>query len=467
MTFRIATWSLEKIAEAAQGTLRGQGASPSSVSTDTRSIETGALFIPVVGDRFDGHDFISQAIENGAACVFSDREMSIGIPIVLVNDTVEAFQRLAGALFLEAVEEGLTTIALTGSNGKTTTKELIAAIWRAHGYRVHATPGNLNNHIGLPLTLAALELEHEVAVLEMGANDFGDIDELIRIAPATTRMVTSIGAAHLENLGDLDGVRRVKGEIFRADAAASTVAICPLNEAGSLIPRDWPGEVLCVGDDADVEVIQTTARGVGQLVTLRIDELEYEFELPLPGAHNAFNLGLAFATMLANTVEIEPAAVQRGLALLELPDGRMRLAHSGRWAIVDDAYNANPTSARASFAAFAEIVFDAEDVEELDRVAVLGEMLELGADAAEMHASLAADLAAFDAVEAFVFVGPHAGLMRDAAVEARANARAFDDVDAASQWLIERGPALVWLKGSRGARLERITERIEEYESQR
>ena len=213
MTLWIERYSLADVAATTGGRLTEDShasARPNAVGTDTRSLAPGALFFALRGERFDGHDFVEQAASAGACAVVVDTEQPVDVPQIVVSDCLVALQQLGADIFRRASDEGLRSIALTGSNGKTTTKELLVAVWRACGAHVHATKGNFNNHIGVPLTLCALPVGADTIIIEMGTNQFGDIEELVALAPADLRVLTSIGYAHLENLGNLDGVRRAK-----------------------------------------------------------------------------------------------------------------------------------------------------------------------------------------------------------------------------------------------------------------
>ncbi|MFU8807359.1 MAG: UDP-N-acetylmuramoyl-tripeptide--D-alanyl-D-alanine ligase, partial [Bradymonadaceae bacterium] len=238
---RIQGWPLPRIAAAMGGTTSSSnGAGIPAVSTDTRSLGQGDLFVALEGESFDAHDFIDQAVLAGAGAlvVHRDVEAPTAVPLIRVDDTFAALSRLGQALWQEAREEGLHTVAVTGSNGKTTTKEILASLWGTLG-SVHATVGNLNNHIGVPLTLCALPARCDHLIVEMGANGAGEIRGLIALAQARERIITSIGFAHIEGFGSVDGVRRAKAEIFE-NADASTVAIVPYSEKSRLIPEGFP-----------------------------------------------------------------------------------------------------------------------------------------------------------------------------------------------------------------------------------
>ncbi|MGM0556256.1 MAG: UDP-N-acetylmuramoyl-tripeptide--D-alanyl-D-alanine ligase, partial [Myxococcota bacterium] len=432
------------------------------LSTDTRDLDGGALFVALVGERFDAHDFLEDARQAGArAAIVHDEQAALGadLPAILVDDTLVALQRLAHEIWRDATAAGLRTVALTGSNGKTTVKEMIASVFSQCG-PTFATPGNLNNHIGVPLTLCALPAEAEYLVVEMGANAVGDIAELIEIAPGQTRVITSIGAAHLEGFGGLDGVRRGKSEIFD-DARADDIAIVPLAERDRLSMGKFPGRVLTVGDaaEADVRLIEFEPRGGRPIARFELQGRQVSFELPIPGRHHALNLGTALAATVAEGLGLSRADIQAALDELVLPGGRWREEEVDTILFIDDAYNANPTSTVASFDAFMQI----ED--ERPRVAVIGEMLELGEAAASQHVDVARRIAKSGRLRAFAAVGPYARAMSEAAEDA-VDSHAFEDAEAAGTWLAEHGSQsdglLVFLKGSRGARLEDVIERTRE-----
>ncbi|MFU8805085.1 MAG: UDP-N-acetylmuramoyl-tripeptide--D-alanyl-D-alanine ligase [Bradymonadaceae bacterium] len=459
---RIQGWSLAKITAAMGGICQNsQECRVRAVSTDTRNLGQQELFVALEGENFDAHDFVAQAAQAGAAAAVVHRpvESPAGFPIILVDDTLEALSALGHALWQEASEGGLHTIAVTGSNGKTTTKEILASLWGSFGV-VHATAGNLNNHIGVPLTLCALPARCDHLIVEMGANGAREISALIAFAPAGERIITSIGAAHLEGFGSIDGVRRAKAEIFE-HSESSTAAIVPFGERANLIPESFPGTVWTVGTEEGARVRITgmtpdPERGV--LVTLQVDSRKWSLSLPVPGVHNAINLGSAFATLLAHGLDPQDIRLGEALAGLSLPQGRWREVQVGAFSIIDDAYNANPSSVRASLEAFLELQYEGS------RYVVLGEMRELGADAERLHEELARDVAGKTSIDGFAILGSHARAMARAACDASPSldVEAFDDIDDLVSWLEARQRGLVFLKASRGSRLERIITRLEE-----
>lgn len=453
MTLRVATWSLAQIAAAVSGTIAAEHANlrVTGVSTDTRSMTPDALFVALVGDRFDGHDYAAAAVDGGARAVMVSRELAeIRAPQIIVDDTLEALQQLGAALFRAAQSEGLRSIALTGSNGKTTTKELCAALCSTRG-RTHFTAGNLNNHIGVPLTLCALPLDAEFAVVEMGANAPGDIAELIELAPTDVRVITSIGAAHLEGFGDVDGVREAKSEIF--GGAPARLAVYPSTESFAT-----SSPTLTVGPRGSGADVGWSRDAAG--VNVRGPDFELHSRLALPGAHNAQNLATAVAAVRGAAGELDPERANEALEALQLPQGRWRRVQRGRWSFLDDAYNANPSSVRASWDAFVEIA-EASGAVASDVVAVVGEMYELGEDAEELHRDTARWVAQRGGAGTFVFVGRFAQAMAEAAASSSSvRVVAFASPEEAAQWLRQRDPSTVYLKASRGQRLETIIDDV-------
>ena len=365
------TWlMLSQIAEMVGGTLHGDDAAVESVSTDSRSITNEQLFIAIKGERFDAHDFVS-GIEGKAAGALVHQLIDCDVPQILVGDTHKALGDFAKAWRSQLT---LPVIGLTGSNGKTTVKEMLASILSEQG-KVLATIGNLNNDIGMPLTLLRLREEHDYAVIEMGANHFGEIDYLTHIAKPDVAIINNAGAAHLEGFGDIKGVSRAKGEIFAG-----------LNEAGiAIINADdayadyWDG--LCEGKRVVTFGMEKGADIRGEIDAkgrLLINPHRHciEVDLKLLGDHNALN-ALA-ATAAATVVGANAADVKAGLERLEPVSGRLAPVDGKNGAtLIDDSYNANPSSMSMAVKVLAN--------REGNKVLVLGDMGELGGDVAKMH----------------------------------------------------------------------------------
>jgi len=472
---RVESWGLDRVARAVGGELEHGGSRrPTGVSTDTRTLEEGELFVALRGDRFDGHEFIGESVDEGAVGAVvrqgyqRSSEVPESFPVLRVRDTVEALGALGEALWREAHREGLHTIDVTGSNGKTTTKEMLAAIWATEG-SVYSTPGNYNNEIGLPLTLCELPRDVDHLVVELAANAPGEISELIELAPGEERLITSIGRDHLEGFGSVDGVRRSKAEIFEY-SDGDTLGVVPAGERERLPLEEMEGNVWTFGSEEAADLRLVDYRRVGGRAGRYLAEFETgrgrrELALDFPGRYNGDNLACALSTMVARGLEPDYGAIQSKLSGIELPGGRWRVSKVGALEVIDDAYNANPTSVRASFSAFLDA--EPESIEEgrsVQRIAVLGEMRELGEAAERLHREVAGDLAEAPRIDELLFVGARAEVMAEAAMERRAGGKPRIEVCDEPGEVIDvwRGssPAFVWLKGSRSNQLERVVEQL-------
>ena len=371
-------WSLSQIAAAVNGRLVGADVTVEGVSTDTRAIAKGALFIALAGERFDAHDFLDQAMAAGAgALLVADAgKLPAGVSAVVVDDTRLALGRLAAAW---RARFALPVIAVTGSNGKTTTKEMIAAILKvAHGAAVLSTRNNLNNDIGLPLTLLGLSAAHRAAVIEMGMNHPGEIAYLAPIGAPTVALVTNAQRAHLEGMGDLDEVAREKGAIF-SGLPAEGVAVINADDsyAGYWrgVAAGRPVRSFAIDGAADV-VGKVRQHGLETAIDLSAPEGEVHIALRIPGRHNAGNAVAAAAASLAAGVPL--AAVAAGLESFSGVKGRLqRRAGKLGAEILDDTYNANPDSVRAGIDVLASTIGR--------KLLILGDMGEIGEACAQYH----------------------------------------------------------------------------------
>ncbi len=371
-------WSLSQIAAAVNGRLVGTDVTVEGVSTDTRAIAKGALFIALAGERFDAHDFLDQAMAAGAgALLVADAgKLPAGVSAVVVDDTRLALGRLAAAW---RARFALPVIAVTGSNGKTTTKEMIAAILKvAHGAAVLSTRGNLNNDIGLPLTLLGLSAAHRAAVIEMGMNHPGEIAYLAPIGAPTVALVTNAQRAHLEGMGDLDEVAREKGAIF-SGLPADGVAVINADDAYAGywrgVAAGRPVRSFAIDGAADV-VGKVRQHGLETAVDLSAPEGEVHIALRIPGRHNARNAVAAAAACLAAGVPM--AAVVAGLESFSGVKGRLQRRAGQQGAeILDDTYNANPDSVRAGIDVLASTIGR--------KLLILGDMGEIGEACAQYH----------------------------------------------------------------------------------
>jgi len=343
------------------------------ITTDSRQVTAGMLFAALPGEHFDGHDYIQQAQECGAAAVLLSRSVETDLPVLQVADVLSALGLLAEYWRNQCPAK---VVGITGSNGKTTVKEMVASILRQNG-AVLATDGNFNNELGLPLTVFRLDATHDYAVLEMGASNPGDIAYLAKIARPDVGVITNIGPAHLQGFVTEEGVALAKGEIFAAlpkDGAAVINSQEPwvglwqkVNKAETIFyfGGDGKGHIRALGSAEDV-VISTP---VG----------EFSLRLPLPGQHNLTNALAATAVCLA--LDVPLAEIKTGLEAVKPVRGRLSLVHSDAgWTVIDDTYNANPASLYAALHVLAR--------QSGEPWLVLGDMKELGTDSRKMHAEL-------------------------------------------------------------------------------
>ena len=369
--------TLAAVAKQVSGTLLGADAAFGRVSIDTRKLDPGALFVAIPGERFDGNDFVADAHAGSAAGALVSRPSDVSLPQVRVRDTRGALSGMARGW---RKNFPIPVVAVTGSNGKTTVKELIAAIL-GRSHEVCVTRGNLNNDLGVPLTLMELADHHEILVIELGANHAGEIAALSQLAGPTVGVITNAGAAHLEGFGSIDGVARAKGELLDHLPSAGT-AILNADDpyCSAWRRRSNAAGVLTFGFEPSADC---TVRGevadssAGSVFTLALpDATAVELTLPLRGRHSVLNALAAAAASFAVGASVDD--IQSGLSRARPVSGRLnRMRGRGGAAIIDDTYNANPTSTRAA----------------LDylrgcggrRMFVLGDMAELGADAAELH----------------------------------------------------------------------------------
>ncbi len=446
-------WMLSEAAARIGGRIEGADVRFDSVGTDSRGDCTGQLFVALRGERFDAHGFVVQAWQKGAAAALVDHRVEADIPQLVVDDTRLGLGRLAAAW-----RERITgkVIAVTGSNGKTTCKEMIAAVLGQVG-SVHATSGNLNNDIGLPLTLLAAR-DQDFLVLEMGANHPGEIAFLTAIGRPDIAVITNAGSAHLEGFGSLEGVARAKGEIARGLPADGTF----------IVPSDspWIGlwndlaasrRILTCGPGTGAKIHAETdgIRGVWDEngfrtdFTVRVGGSTLELELGLAGLHNIRNalVSVAVATVLG----VGPEAIRAGLAGLKPVPGRLYPRRGlGGLRLIDDSYNANPDSVRAAI----EVLVGLPGRHWL----VLGDLEELGADAEELHRGLG-ETARAAGVEVLYTVG---ALSAAAAEAFGAGGKHFPDQASLISELRERVGShdLVLIKGSRRAAMERVADAL-------
>jgi len=356
------------------------------ISIDSRTLHHGNLFVAVPGEQFDGHDFVADAHKKGAAAALVSRKIDCPIVQLVVPDTTLALGKLAAHW---RNQFKLPIAAITGSNGKTTVKNMLAAIFTAacHGNDtdVLATQGTLNNHWGLPITLSRLGRHHRYAAIEMGMNHFGEIDYLTKLTRPNVAAITNAATAHLEGLGSVEGVAKAKAEIFNG---LSSNGIAVLNRDDKFFSywqeqaKDHPQITFGFSNDADISADLHEAKQ-RQHITLKTPKGNVEVYLPLLGKHNVAN-ALA-ATALALALNIDLKAIKFGLENIEPAKGRLQLHHlSNGVKIIDDTYNANPFSLQAAVETLKAF--------EGKKILVLGDMRELGEDAKSLHQHAGQDI---------------------------------------------------------------------------
>jgi UDP-N-acetylmuramoyl-tripeptide--D-alanyl-D-alanine ligase len=439
--------TLAQFAKLSGGRLMGADAPFSEVLIDSRQVRAGDLFLALPGEHTDGHKFVAAAAAGGAAGAVVSQKVETPLPQVLVGDVAQALS-LAGAAWRAEFRGAVLGVA--GSNGKTTTKEMLSAILARRGECL-ATRGNLNNHLGVPLTLLRLHEGHQSAVIEMGANHAGEIAELVRLARPAVGLITNAGAEHLEGFKTLEGVARAEGEMVAGLEPSGTAVINADDTYAPLWRELTRARVVSFGLSAGADVRAQELRltvGAGGFATrfeLQCALGRVSVALALAGRHNVMNaLGAAAAAMAAGATLEQVAA---GLSAVRPVAGRLQLKAlaGGAW-LIDDTYNANPSSARAALEVLAELPGR--------RWLVLGDMAELGSEAEASHRELGT-LARSLGVERLYTFGPLAALAADsfgAGAETHADIKTL--VHAVGEAL--PGNARLLVKGSRVNKLERL-----------
>ncbi|HEV7606865.1 MAG TPA: UDP-N-acetylmuramoyl-tripeptide--D-alanyl-D-alanine ligase [Steroidobacteraceae bacterium] len=443
--------TLAQFAQSCGGSLVGADRGYTGVSTDTRTLKTGELFVALRGPRFNANDFVLAAEAAGAAGAVVDTRVERSLPQIVVRDTQAALTTSAAAWragFSPAV------VGVAGSNGKTTVKEMIAAILARVG-KTLATRGNLNNHIGVPLTLHRLDAADRYAVVEIGANRAGEVADLVKLARPTVGLITNAGAEHLEGFGSLEGVARAEGEMVAGLDPAATAVINADDEFAPLWRELARGRVITFGvanpADFSASDLHTAIDGAGFVTRfkLRGPQGVMPVELHLAGAHNVLNALCAAAAASAAGASLDD--VRSGLATMRPVPGRLQFktAPSGAW-IVDDSYNANPSSMKAGIEVLASV--DAR------RWLVMGDMGELGSVADASHGEIGR-FARNHRIDRLFAIGKLSQL----AVEAfGSGGEWFSDTDALTRAVNAEltREVCVLVKGSRMNRLERVVEAL-------
>jgi UDP-N-acetylmuramoyl-tripeptide--D-alanyl-D-alanine ligase len=424
-------------------------------SIDSRTLQPGQLFFAVKGDRFDGHDFVEQAVDKGAvgAVIRKDQLVRYAVKtrLLAVDDTLTALQTLATAV---RRLWGKPLIGITGSAGKTTTKEAIAHVL-ASRFRVLKSEGNFNNHFGLPLMLLKLEAEHDVAVIEMGMSHAGEIAALARIAQPEIGVVSNVAPVHLEFFKSVADIARAKYELIESLPSSGTAVLNADDEYVSQFGRDFPGKVVLYGlrVTADVRAEDIQTRGAeGSTFSVVVGSCREKAILPLVGTHNIYNALAAVAVGLERG--LPPSDAVGALASLAPGDKRGQVVKLGNITVINDCYNSNPTALNAMVDALAEMPAKR-------RIVVAGEMLELGPAGEELHRRSGQHIAG-KKIDVLLGVRGQAQAMVEAAQQAGMRADFVATPEEAGEWLARetRDGDAVLLKASRGVKLEKAMETV-------
>lgn len=451
MAEQLKQWlKLSEVAEMAQGALQGADSYISSLSTDTRKLHHGDLFVALEGERFDGHAFVGPQLEQLAKAVFVHKEVNTKLPTITVDNTLDALSRWAKA-WRHVVAPKL--IAITGSNGKTTVKQMLTNVMSLAGNTCY-TQGNLNNHIGVPLTLLTLRKHHEFAVIEMGANHFGEINHLSCMAEPEIAVITNAGPAHLEGFGSIEGVSRAKGEIMNGLVADGVIV---LNADDKYIDA-W----LRMSSERGLTVItfgfsdKANVRGISHndaCLVIELDGQQTEVNLRLPGKHNAYNALAVVA--VAHQLNVDIALIRKGLETANYVSGRLQTKNGLNGSIIlDDTYNANPASMLAAINVLC--------AQAKEPWLIIGDMGELGDDAEQIHTQIGREAKGAGVRRLFTL----GELSKFASESFGQHAQHFDHANQLSTAVAEllTSDCCVLVKGSRAMRMENIVDCLIERE---
>ncbi len=428
------------------------------VSIDSRNIQPGNLFVPFKGENVDGHKYVEQALEKGAAASLWEKDVPNppkDLPIIIVEDSLASLQTLATSYRNQL---NLKVVGITGSNGKTTTKDMITSVL-SQEFIVQKTEGNYNSHIGLPLTILGLKEETEIAVLEMGMSGFGEIEELSLIAQPDAAVITNIGESHLQELGSREGIAKAKLEIvlgLKENGLFVYFGDEPLLQ--NAVSQSEPYRIQTFGNRSTNTLYPTSVsqQSEGSIFTVN-EQPELEFILPVLGQHNVNN-ALA-AILIGREFGVSDTNIKEGLLSLKLTKMRTEMLEGPKESrYINDAYNASPTSMKAAIKLMSEIQGYST------KIVILGDMLELGPNEKEFHYDIGKQLNPSDIQYVFTY-GPLSMETYRGATEQYADNHVFhfEDKDKLADSLIAtlKGGELVLFKGSRGMKLEEVIERTQ------
>jgi murE/murF fusion protein len=478
----LCSWNIESLVRATKGKLTGSAnfkKSFLSIKTDSRTTQPGDIFVALIGERFDAHNYVDQVISSGAGCLILERkpEVPLSIPVILVNNTEQALGDLA--LYRRLCMEEIShpkVVGITGSSGKTTVKEMCAAIFNeqwpeqidAPTQRVLKTEGNFNNLIGLPLSLLPVCPKHKAVILEMGMNRPGEIKRLTEIADPDIACILNVHGAHLLGLGSIEGVAKAKEELFQTCGKSTILVINKEDSRVRALSRKYDQKKIYFGLNHDnscsLDIHASDIKNGNleeQSFILHVKDQQAFVCLQVPGHHNVLN-GLA-AAAIAHAAGIDITRIAKGLSSFVPTDRRMEVLDGPDGSrIINDTYNANPESMKAGLSTLGALGSG-------KRLAILGDMLELGVDSEVLHKEIGAH-AADSGIDFLGIVGDFASHIAEGAINKgmdKNSVHVFPDKDTCHDWLIEilagtsieRG-AYILVKGSRGMHLDTLVERL-------
>ena len=445
--------TLENITQVCSGTYYGPAGKlqeeVSSIITDSRKADKGCLFVPIVGERVDAHKFIPQVMAAGALATLSERVLEqADFPYIVVESSLQAVKDIA-EFYLKQLE--IPVVGITGSVGKTSTKEVIASVL-SQKYRTLKTQGNFNNELGLPLTVFRLRDEDEMAVLEMGISDFGEMTRLARIARPDTCVITNIGTCHLENLGDRDGVLKAKTEIFKFLRPDGHIVLNGDDDKLSTV-KEYEGIApvfFGMSQGCQVYGDEIVSRGLkGMTCTIHMGEDSFKVDIPMPGRHMVYNALAAAA--VGRIYGLTDEQIKAGIESLEPISGRFRMIDTEKFLIVDDCYNANPMSMKASL----DVLQDGSG----RRVAVLGDMGELGTDEVQLHEGVGEHAGKCD-IDVLICTGKLCKSMAEKAIQTNPNLKVVYEPDRESLLEHLQGDTIL-VKASHFMKFEEVVEKLQ------
>lgn len=443
--------SLKKIAEVVGAQYEGD-LSVDTICTDTRKISKGCLFIAFEGERFDAHTFVKEAENLGAAAVVCHKKVECNIPVLYVRNTRTAFLDIAGyyrSLF------DIKLVGITGSVGKTTTKEFVALAMSA-GYKMLKTEGNFNNDIGMPTTLLRLDSSYQAAVIEMGMNHFGEIHNLTLRSKPTMAIITNIGVSHIENLGSRDGILKAKLEILDGMDSEAPVLL-NLNDdklANAQIEGRKVYYFAIEDERADFNAHSISSRELSTSFKITYDSKEYQLNIPTVGNHNVINATAAFAAGVLN--DIEAKKVCRALGDY-VPSGmRQKIVEFDDFTVIEDCYNASPDSMRASLSTL-------KGLKSKKTIAVLGDMLELGDYSEKLHREIG-EYCAKTGIDVLFGFGEASRFYSEEAARGGVKAKCFTDREELLKNILDElnGGSAILFKGSHAMRLDKTIQSLYE-----